>query len=181
MDLETNIYKPFIKPNTTPLYIHSQSNHPPMIIKNLPASINKRLSTISCNKEVFEKAAPIYQEALKKSGHDHILEFDPEANKEKTKTKCRKRNITWFNPPFNKSTKTNVGSRFLKFVDECFPYGHPLRKICNRNTLKLSYKCTQNLGEIIASRNAKILNVPEAEAKKCSCTKEKSALLMATV
>ena len=40
MDLETNIYKPFIKTNTTPFHIHNQSNHLPMIIKNLPASFN---------------------------------------------------------------------------------------------------------------------------------------------
>ena len=27
MELEADVYKPFIKPNTTPLYIHSKSNH----------------------------------------------------------------------------------------------------------------------------------------------------------
>ena len=47
MDLEADVYKPFIKPNTTPLYIHSKSNHPPSIVKNLPAAINRRLSSIS--------------------------------------------------------------------------------------------------------------------------------------
>ena len=30
MDLENASYRPYIKPNTTPLYIHSQSNHPPL-------------------------------------------------------------------------------------------------------------------------------------------------------
>ena len=64
MDLDADTYKPFIKPNTTPLYIHSQSNHPPTVIKNLHAGINKRLSSISCNKDVFDRAAPLYQEAL---------------------------------------------------------------------------------------------------------------------
>ena len=51
MDLDAGTFKPYIKPNTTPLYIDKQSNHPPTIIQNLPASINRRLSSISCNKE----------------------------------------------------------------------------------------------------------------------------------
>ena len=70
MDLDSDTFKPYIKPNTTPLYINKQSNHPPTIIKNLPASINKRLSNISCKKEEFDKAAPLYTDALAKSGYD---------------------------------------------------------------------------------------------------------------
>ena len=169
MDLSNETYKPFIKPNTTPLYIHSQSNHPPMVIKNLPGGINKRLSSISCNKDVFDSAAPLYQEALEKSGHKFKLEFDPEATKPSTKSRNRKRRITWFNPPFNLSTATNVGSKFLTLIDTCFPPRHPLRKICNRNTLKLSYKCTPNMGSIISARNAKLLNPPPAETRPCNC------------
>ena len=68
MDLDNDIFKPLIKPNTIPLYIHSNSNHPPTILKNLPAAIHKRLSSISCNKTVFESAAPSYQDALSNSG-----------------------------------------------------------------------------------------------------------------
>ena len=87
MDLETNTYKPYTKPNTTPLYIHSQSNHPPTVLRNLPAGINRRLSSISCNQSVFDAAAPLYQEALDKSGHKFKLEFDPEAAKPSIKSK----------------------------------------------------------------------------------------------
>ena len=86
MDLENDIYKPYIKPNTTPLYIHSQSNHPPNIIKNLPSAINKRLSSTSCNEEEFEKAAPIFNEVLQKSGYRYKLKFD------------RRIDVTWFKP-----------------------------------------------------------------------------------
>ena len=152
MDLESEIFKPFIKPNTTPLYIHSQSNHPLTIIKNLPASINKRLSSISCNKVEFDKAAPLYQEALSKSGYKHKLEFDPSAANTNSRSKNRKRNITWFNPPFSQNVKTNVGEKFLKLVDQSFPPNHPLRQICNRNTLKLSYRCTPNIGSFISAK-----------------------------
>ena len=51
LDLDRNIYKPYIKPNDKPNYVNSQSNHPPGIIKNIPISINRRLNTISANKE----------------------------------------------------------------------------------------------------------------------------------
>ena len=73
-----------MKPGDRPLYVDSQSNHPPTIIKNLPASINKRLSNISCNKEEFDKAAPLYTDALAKSGYEYKLEFNPEAAAEKS-------------------------------------------------------------------------------------------------
>ena len=36
MDLRTGKYKPFMKSNNTPLYVHKDSNHPPSIIKNIP-------------------------------------------------------------------------------------------------------------------------------------------------
>jgi hypothetical protein len=171
MDLDANTYKPYIKPNTTPLYIHSQSNHPPTVIKNLPAGINKRLSTISCNKQVFDTAAPLYQEALEKSGYKFKLDFDPEAARPSQKSKNRKRRITWFNPPYNLNVTTNIGAMFLKLIDSSFPQGHPLRQICNRNTIKLSYRCTPNMSSTISARNAKILKAPEPNTRTCNCTK----------
>ena len=68
LDLPTRIFKPFIKPNDTPLYVHKLSNHPPHILKNIPLSIENRLSRISANQKVFEKTRAPYQEALEKSG-----------------------------------------------------------------------------------------------------------------
>ena len=56
MDLMTGVHKPFMKPNNTPLYVHNKSNHPPNIIKNIPESINRRLSNISSNEKIFQKA-----------------------------------------------------------------------------------------------------------------------------
>ena len=60
---------------------------------------------------------------------------------------------------------------FLKLIDNSFPPGHPLKQICNRNTIKLSYRCTPNMNTIIAARNAKLLNAPEPQKRKCNCTK----------
>ena len=47
MDLLSETFQPFRKPNDNPLYINSKSNQPGHIIKNLPNAINRRLSEIS--------------------------------------------------------------------------------------------------------------------------------------
>ncbi|KAJ8049880.1 hypothetical protein HOLleu_02811 [Holothuria leucospilota] len=58
LDLHTGTYKPYLKPNNTPLYVHKQSNHPPLIIRNIPESINRRLTNISSNETTFNCSIP---------------------------------------------------------------------------------------------------------------------------
>ena len=77
LDLSKNIFKPYMKENEFPVYVSAESNHPPNILKNIPLGINERLSRISSNEQVFNDAAPPYQEALIKSGYSHKLEFNP--------------------------------------------------------------------------------------------------------
>ena len=79
-NLDTGDFKPFMKPNDTPLYVNRNSNHPPSIIKNLPAGINKRLSSISATEGVFKNAIPPYQEALENSGYQTALKFETDAS-----------------------------------------------------------------------------------------------------
>jgi hypothetical protein len=67
------------------------------------------------------------------------------------KRKSRKRNITWYNPPFSKNVATNVGQTFLKILDEEFPAGHILHKIFDRNTVKIS--CMSNFKQNIDGHN----------------------------
>ena len=84
--------------------------------------------------------------------------------------KNRKRNIIWFNPPFNKNVVSNVGKNFLKLIDKHFPKHHKLRKIFNRNTIKVSYSCTKNIKSIIQSHNKAILHQKENDIEKpCNC------------
>ena len=64
-NLHNGTFQPYRKPNDEPLYIHSQSNHPPSILRQLPSSINKRISKLSCDEPTFQAAAPAYQDALK--------------------------------------------------------------------------------------------------------------------
>ena len=69
-----------------------------------------------------------------------------------------KRNIKWFNPPFSQTVSTNVGKRFLNLLDKHFPPNNQLHKIFNRNTVKVSYSCTPNVGSIIKSHNKNLTN-----------------------
>ena len=66
----------------------------------------------------------------------------------------RPRNILWYNPPYSKNVKTNVGKCFLSLIDQHFPKSNPLHKIFNRNTLKLSYSCMSNINCNCNCRNS---------------------------
>ena len=52
-NLNKQTYEPYRKPNNEPVYINIKSNHPPNIIADIPKAISKRLTNISCNKNVF--------------------------------------------------------------------------------------------------------------------------------
>ena len=62
----------------------------------------------------------------------------------------------FYNPPFSKNTSTNIGHKFLALVDKHFPNDHKLRKIFNRNTIKISYSCMNNTKQIIDNDNKRI-------------------------
>ena len=170
-DLQAETYKPYNKPNNTPQYIHKDSNHPPSVLKSIPEGVNKRLSSRSSNEEMFNLASPLFQEALDKSGYQYKLKFKPTNQQPRPKNRNRKRNITWFNPPYNTEAKTNLGKEFLKLVDECFPPNHKLSKIINRKTIKVSYSTTQNMQKLISGKNSKILSQEENISRKCNCPK----------
>ena len=48
--------------------MNKQSNHPPNILKELPKAINKQITDISSNQDIFDVAKSTYEEALSKSG-----------------------------------------------------------------------------------------------------------------
>ncbi|MCP4482402.1 MAG: hypothetical protein GY817_06445, partial [bacterium] len=133
LDLNTGTYRPYHKPNNEVNYVHVKSNHPPNIIKQIPFSIQNRLSNLSANEEIFNQSTPFYAEALRRSGYDHHFEYTPDAPRPR---RNRSRKIIWFNPPFNNNVKTNVGRCFLNMIQKHFPQGHKLQKIFNKNTVK---------------------------------------------
>ena len=81
--------------------------------------------------------------------------------------------MTYFNPPFALNVKTNIGAKFLQLIDKHFPPSNPLSKLINRNTVKISYKCTPNLAKLISGHNSKIINesIPKPLVRKCNCSK----------
>ena len=109
LDLRSSTYKPFMKPGNTPLYVNYDSNHPPSVLRGLPDAINKRLSNISSDRRSFDSAAPPYKEALKKSGFDCNLKYNPQPPKQK---RHRNRNVIWFNPPYSVNVATKSVKRF---------------------------------------------------------------------
>ena len=171
-NLDSGTHGPYRKPNDRPIYINANSNHPPNVIKGVPPSINKRLSSISSTKKEFDEAKNEYQKALDESGYQYTLAYE-EPSPPRTRSKKKSREITWYNPPFNQSVKTNVGKQFLALIDKHFPKSHPLGSLLNRNTVKISYSCSKNVKSIIQSHNAKILNADEQEpprtTKACNC------------
>ena len=62
LDLRNSTY------DNHPVYINKNS-----VLRELPKSISKRLSDLSSNKDIFQKATPIYFEALEKSGFNEPL------------------------------------------------------------------------------------------------------------
>ena len=46
-----------------------------------------------------------------------------------------KRQVLWYNPPYNANVDTNIVKEFLKLIDECFPPSHSLQVIFNRSKL----------------------------------------------
>ena len=55
-ELDKGSFHPYKKDNNVLLYINHESNHPPCIKKQLPSTIEKRLSDLSSDIEIFNKA-----------------------------------------------------------------------------------------------------------------------------
>lgn len=183
LDLNTGEHQPYKKPNDDVVYIDYLSNHPPTIIKNLPPAIGKRISELSSTKDIFKKAAPTYNEALKSSGYGEAIEYNvadnPTTQSRTRRKKRRHRQTIWFNPPFSRNVKSNIGNIFLKLIGKHFPRGSNLHKIFNKNNLKISYSCMKNINSIIKSHNTKIMKKSEkqAPAKSCNCRDKTSCPL----
>ena len=171
-DLTRDTFKPFIKPGDSPCYVHACSNHPPGILKNIPQSINKRLSALSSNEEMFSSVAPTYQAALEKSGYDFKLSYNPASNTTQPKKRQRKRRVIWWNPPYSTNVKTNVGKLFFKAMQKHFGKDNPLSKVFNKNTLKMSYRTVPNFKKLISSHNTKLLK-GDVEDPPCNCQKSR--------
>ena len=71
-NLEENIYKPYIKENSTTCYVHKMSNHPDIVKKNIPKMIKNRIVKLSSNQDIFEREIKTYNEALTDARYNKI-------------------------------------------------------------------------------------------------------------
>ena len=98
------------------------------------------------------------------------LEFQTENS---SRRRQRKRNITWFNPPFSDNVSTNIGRKILNLLDKHFPPDHKLHPICNRSCVKVSYSCMPNMSAIIKQHNSNVASPRKTDetklAENCNC------------
>ena len=64
LDWHNRSYRPYQTPNEEANDIHVKSDNHPCILKQLPMSIEKRLSSLPSSKEIFEETAPYYEQYL---------------------------------------------------------------------------------------------------------------------
>ena len=75
LDLYDGTYRPYRKPNDSPVYLNAATNHSPSILKHVPKMVERRLLSISSEEAVFNNAKTPYEEALKRSGFDTALVY----------------------------------------------------------------------------------------------------------
>ena len=87
-----------MKPNSVPVYINKNSNHPPQVLKELLKTIEKRVSTISSSEEIFNNSKTIYEDTLKKSGFQNKLSYKQNSfqNNDEHQEKKKKCNLVQF-------------------------------------------------------------------------------------
>ena len=116
---------------------------------------------------MFERSTKIHQKALEESGHEYKLKFekqDLDALNNNSKKKKRKRRIYWFNPPWDMNVAIKVGKKFFQILDETIPPGHPLHKVFNKQTVKLSYCTMPNMLKKISVHNSRVTGKALANA-----------------
>jgi len=134
-----------------------------------------------CVKYIYSEAQ-IYQNTLKKSGYNFTLQY------EKQPTPCnkpRRRNIIWFNLPISKHVATNIGRQFLNIIGKVFHSKHLLRKIFNRNALKLNYSCMPNImckinkdnKRKLANQMTSSLTITGSTKRTCNCIRKSNCPL----
>ena len=63
-----------------------------------------------------------------------------------------------------------MAGQFLKLIDKHFPKGSKLHKLFNKNNVKVSYSCMNNMNAIIKSHNQKISkNSSQTPKRNCNC------------
>ena len=103
------------------------------MLRELPKTVSKRISTILSSKEIFGNSKIKYDNALKISGYKERLVYENSSVNESEK---KRKHIIWYNPPYSANVKTNIGKIFFKLLNKHSPRGQKFYKIFNKNTVK---------------------------------------------
>ena len=169
LNLKTNSYQPFKKPNDSLLYVHTSSTHPPQILKQLPASIADRLSKNSSSGTIFNQSKPEYEEALKKSGYHNV-------------------NLQYAEHP-EEEIEIAISSGLIRRTQKMFPrmlqrnFCPLFRSTSRVNTWESSSTrttCTDNMRTIISRHNSKLSRPKKQPSSECNCRKKEDCPLNGT-
>ena len=58
---------------------------------------------------------------------------------------------TWWSPPFSRNVETTVGKYFFKLLKKHFGQNHKYRKIFNKNIIKFTYSCVDNMKKVLTT------------------------------
>ena len=67
------------------------------------------------------------------------------------------------------NVSTNALKEFLNLIDQHYPKSRKRHAIFNKNTVKVSYSCTQNMSSIIKYHNKNVMNKDVKELNSCNC------------
>ena len=94
--------------------------------------------------------------------HCKILDKRPKNDNSSTNIhkikRNRKRQIIWFNPPFNLQTKTKIGKLFLNLQKLANYSTSNCIGLFNRTNVKISYSCMPNMNSYTYVHDHKVLN-----------------------
>ena len=124
---------------------------------------------------MFNTAKGEYEETLKRSGYSNISLSFHQSSTSHVKRQ-RHRNIIWFNPPYSRAVITNVAKKFLQLIDLHFPPSNKFHKIFNRNNVKVSYCCTQNVENLSNHTTRNLLTQATIMSNHATVEKKKIVL-----
>ena len=95
---------------------------------------------------------------MEASGYKYKLKYEKQDlnSFNKKKRRRRRKREYWFNPPWDMNVSTKVGKKFFQILDETIPPGHPLHKVFNRKTVRLSYSTMPNMLKKISVHNSRV-------------------------
>ena len=130
--------------------------------------LKQRINNTLRKNQQQQESTTQYENNLWQSGYNKKLTYKPTDTNHQKHSK-HKRKIIWFNPPFSKNVSTKIGKSFLSLLDLHFPRNHIYSSIFNRNKIKVSYSCMQNIKSVINNHNMKVLNNTTEIEEICNC------------